>query len=174
MSGGVNSRSYFKMIKPVVQKSLLNDLKLIDPGLFLVWCSDLERFQVLHKDLRTGLVRLICTVEDEQGNYQPFDQRVLNFLRDVVCWDLIKRFPSPKDLYEHMKEKQNFKKEKSRQERLQYLKDYNKAHRKEWMVALENAKKGIFGFPEIKKTKVFSAHGITPGQGTVILTDSMT
>lgn len=161
------------MIKPVVQKTLLDDLKLIDPGLFLVWSADLERFQVFHKDLRTGLVRLICTVEDDEGKYQPFDGRILNFLREVVCWDLIKRFPSPKEMVGYMKEKQKNKNEKSKQERIQYLKDFNKAHRKEWAIALENARKGILGFPEMKKTKVYSAPGITPGQGTVILTDAM-
>ena len=157
------------MIKPVIAKTFLDEMSLIDPGLFLVWNEVLERYQVFHKDFRTGLTRILNTVEDDDGNYIPCDNRILTFLRDVVAWDLIRKFPEPADMVGHMRKKAQKKKDGERLSRDQYRKDWNKAHRKYWKAALENAQRGILTTPERTKTKTFTTQGVSPGSGTIIL-----
>lgn len=157
------------MIIPVIDKSFVDDLKLINPGLFLIWNTYLERYQVFHKDRRTGLTRIINTVEDDDGNYMQCDNRTLKFLRNVVCWDLMERFPEPKDMIDHMQKKAEAKRTKEFEDREDFRKEWNKAHRKYWKAAYENLCRGIVSVPTPTRTKTFSTIGVKPGSSTLIL-----
>jgi uncharacterized protein YnzC (UPF0291/DUF896 family) len=157
------------MIQPVVKKEFIDSMKLIDPGLFLVWNSTLERFQVFHKDFRTGLTRILNTIEDDDGNYIPCDNRTLNFLRDVVAWDVLKKFPEPKDMMNEIRKRKKQKANQEFKDREDYRKEWNKAHRKYWKAAFENLKRGILTTPQKTKIKTISTPGFSPGAGTLIL-----
>jgi hypothetical protein len=157
------------MIKPIIGKNFLESLKLIDPGLYLVWNDMLERYQVFHRDQRTGLKRIIFTVEGDEGNYIPCDNRTLNYLREVVAWDLMHQFPEPKDLVGYMREKKIGREIKAKRDRDDYRKQWNKAHRKYWKTALENLQRGIVTTPERFKSKLITSQGISPGKAEIIL-----
>ncbi len=139
-----------------IDPSFSKDLRLISPYLKAVWNSLLDRYQILYQDERLrqlGTVKIICTVEDDEGNFRPLDRRLIIWLSTNVCWDLLHQYPEPQDMYHHMKEKQMRAKKKTKENRTDYRKWWNKDHRTEWRAAFENARRGIMGRPEeIKKT----------------------
>ncbi len=156
------------MIAPAVEKSFDEALKRINPGLYLIWNKTMERFQVFYRDHRNGLVRIICTVEDDDGESIPCDNRTLNFLRDVVAWDTLGKFPEPKEMVETLRKKSQEKLKKEKMNREDFMKWWNKEHRTMWKAAFENMKRGIVWLPEEKKTKIYS----TARTSKIILTDN--
>lgn len=139
---------------PKAPTSIINALNLVHEGLFAVWNSTLERFQIFYQDKRNGLTRIIMTVEEEDGSYRPLDMRTVNYLTTHVAWDTLDKFPSPQDLWAHLNSKEETKKLKREAYRTEYRKWWNREHRKEWRAALENAKRGIFSSPEERERKI--------------------
>lgn len=146
------------MIKRVTPKSFLDELQNIpgvNRGLFVVWNSGLERFQVFHKDPRVGITRIVLTVENDDGSYRPLDNRTIEYLK-MVDWDMIGKFPEPKQIGEEFDRQRRIKKEKWDINRKQFLKDWNRSHRKLWREAINNWKRGIIKTPQEFREKLIS------------------
>jgi hypothetical protein len=136
-------------------KSFIRDLELIRPGLFPVWNEYLQRFQIFWRDRRTGLTRVIMTVENEDGTFRPLDIRTIIWLSQNVAWDLLDKYPSPQDMYSYLKEakiKRKLSQEKLRED---YRKWINKELRTLWRAAIENARRNIYWLPEKKDKKIY-------------------
>jgi hypothetical protein len=126
----------------------INDLKAIDPHLVVVWNSELERFQILWLDPVLKKPRIVRTLENDDGTFQPCDQRALIYCSQNVCWNTLYKYPTSDQLWGYFKAKWDLEKKKDREYKNDYRRWWNKEHRKEWKEALENAKKGIFSMPD--------------------------
>lgn len=136
-------------------REICKSLLVVHDGLIPVWNSMLERFQIMYHDRRSGITRLIMTVEEEDGEFRSLDTRTVNWLRDNVAWDSLDKYPNPKDLYEHMTKLKNKNLEVKRTYRKEFRKWWNKEHREEWKQAYENFKRGILYIPPKKDKKIY-------------------
>ena len=125
-----------------------------------MWNSMMERFQVFHKDSRSGITRLIMTVETDDGEYMPLSTHTVNYLKTFVAWDLLDKYPRPEDLADYFCKKEETKKLKNEEYRTEFRKWWNKEHRTEWRAVLENCQRGIFGgAPEREKKIIIRPKG---------------
>lgn len=138
-----------------VPKKFQDEAKKVDRGLFILWDNQIERWRVKHKDDRTGLVRDVFLVENEDGTYRDLDMSVVRMLKDCVMWDLVKQFPDPKDIYLKVIAEWQRRKRADEVRHRGYVLDWNKEHRKEWAEAKKNAERGVFGVPEQYEKKIF-------------------
>lgn len=130
---------------------------MVNPHLRVVWNQLFERYQVLFQDpflKQQNKVKIVYTVEDEEGNFRPLDRRVILWLSVNVCWDLMAQYPEPQDMYHYLKGKKMAAQKKTKKDREEVRKYWNRHHRKEWRAAYENARRGVFGKPEEKKEKI--------------------
>jgi len=134
------------MIQPKVNKTFTDMLKLVRDDCKLVWNDMIERFQIIHKDKRTGLERIVVTVEDDDGNFTLPDNRAMIKLGNVY-WELIDKYPSPTELWGKFLGSREDKKKKQKALREEYRKWWNKDHRSQWRKALENFHKGVVRTP---------------------------
>lgn len=127
-----------------VPKSFQRDLKLINPHLNVIWNSLLERFQIIWMDLSISKPRIVLTVENDDGSFRPCDFRSLIVCSQQVSWDTLYKYPTAEEMSRYFLDKFAKEKQKKEEYRNDYRKWWNKEHRKEWKMALENARKGIF------------------------------
>ena len=147
---------------PLVPESFIQEMKRIDRGLFVLWDQYFERFQVMHKDSRTGLIRCIIMIEDEDGSFRPCDNRTLEYLRQNVSWETLNRFPSPKEMGDFLRGKRIDSELKAQERRNEYRKLWNKEHRKYWRAAMDNARRGVLASPSRTKERIIIASGLSP------------
>lgn len=136
-----------------VDSSFLEQLQKIDPGLFVVWNQMFERFQILWRDERTNITRIVMLIEEDDGSFRPCDARALIYCSRVVDWDALHKYPDPFKWYTDYVASKKQAIDKWKADRKDTIKYWNKHHRKEWKAALENAQRGVFGVQkEVKKT----------------------
>jgi hypothetical protein len=137
-------------MKPSVPKSFLNQLKLVDDGLGVVWNAPIKRYEIWYTDKRNGLKKVVWTAEDDDGKPMPLDNRILGIIANRVDWDMLHYYPEPDEQYRIYCEKKAIRKKlshaKREDDRLAWI-DKNKKRIKE---AHENAMRGIWYIPEQK------------------------
>lgn len=138
----------------LIDKKWQNEVKRINRGLYIKWDESFKRWIVRHKDDRTGLDRHVCTVETNDGEYMDLNLGVLRILKDRVAWELIGKFPEPKDLWLYLVKEYKAAKAKAYLDRRAYIQWWNRDHRTEWRAAIENAQRGIFTLPEEQKRNI--------------------
>ena len=134
-------------------KGFTKSLELVHDDLFPVWNADLERFQIMFSDKRTKITRIICTVEEDNGDYRPLDMRTVFWLGENVAWDLLDTYPNAADWVDKLRLKKEMRLANEKETERDFKRWWNKEHRKEWVVAIENARKGIFASPEPEREK---------------------
>lgn len=142
------------MLEPQVPKSFLEELKKVNPGLFPIWNSAIERFQIFFNDKRNGLTRVIMTVQNDDDSFRPCDMRTILFLANNVDWQLIGLYPEPKDMGEFFLKKWDRKKQKADDDRKDYLNWFVNNNMTAWKAAIENMKRGITSLPEERERKI--------------------
>lgn len=108
----------------------------------------------MHKDNRTGLVRTAMLIESMDGEYEDLNMGHVRWLKEQLLWDLIAKYPDPKDLYHHIIQEHDRAKKAEEVRHRGYVLDFNRTHRKEWKAAMLNAQRGIFHIPEEHKRKI--------------------
>ena len=142
-----------------VEKRWQDEVKNINRGLYIRWNKPLERWEIRHKDDRTGLDRGVILVEDEKGNYEDLNMGIVRHLKFGVQWDLVEQFKDPKATYLEMKRRHEEFKTQQRLERMGFVFDFNKEHKREWKAAIENAKRGFWSNPVKEDKKIFIDKG---------------
>lgn len=137
-----------------VDKRWQEEVKKVNRGLFIEWDESLHRWRLKHKDDRNGLVRDVFLVETHDGEYKDLDMGTVRMLKDSVMWDLVGKFPDPREMFLHLERERKARKAHYELERMSYLRDFNREHRTEWRAALENARSGIFERPEVEEKKI--------------------
>jgi hypothetical protein len=137
-------------------KDFCTALREIHEGLVPVWNRELERFHIFYHDRRTGLTRLIYTVENDDGAFRPLDMRTLVWIRENVAWEALEKYPNPKDWFAEYKRKSEDQKSKNATLRDEFRKWQIKENRASWKNAFENFKRGILSKPQIRERKIFS------------------
>jgi len=94
------------------------------------------------------------TIWNEDGSFKQPDMRDILHLSNRIAWDLIDKYPNPQDLGDHIL--RNYEKEKVDNGllRKEYLKWWNKEHKKEWRKAIELAKKGVFSVQNNREKRI--------------------
>lgn len=137
-------------MKPSVPKSFLDQLKLVDEGLEVVWNAPIKRYQIWYVEKRNGLKKVVWTAEDKEGNPAPLDNRILAIIANRVDWDMLRNYPDPYEQYRVYCEMESIRsrqsKDKLNEKRLEWV-DRNKKRIKE---AHENALRGVWYIPEQK------------------------
>lgn len=106
----------------------VNKLKDINSGLYCIWNAYFYKWQILHKNDRTGAVKRVRYLQTPNGEGLEFgDRRVDKILHEIkmgVPWDLLNKMDSTLEVLDHF-DKQNKKledaKERERQERNQEI-----------------------------------------------------
>lgn len=137
-----------------VPEHIRKEVERINRGLSIEFDNRIHRWRVKHKDDRTGLVRDVMIVESKDGEYEDLNMGHVRWLREGILWDLISRYPNPKDLYQHIVAEHEKEKNAAYVRHRGYVMDFNRSHRREWKAALENARKGILGRPEQYEKKI--------------------
>ena len=154
------------MITPVIPTYFVKAMMSIDNGLFVIWDEYLERFQIMHREPRTGLVRCIVMVEEEDGSFRNCDYRTLDYLKNQVSWETMRRYPRPEEMGRVLREKQAKQKLEREEERNYTRKMWNKEHKKYWKEALDNAARGIHSLPSRIKETITVTAGLSPKHST--------
>lgn len=150
------------MIAPVISTSFKNEMLKIDPGLFVIWDSYFERFQIMHRCPKTGIVRCIVMVEDDDGGFRQCDNRTLDYLKERVSFETLKRFPRPEEMGRFMREQKEKIKADKENQRSEERKLWNREHKKYWKAALENLRRGVIASPPRTKKTITIAPGLSP------------
>jgi hypothetical protein len=119
-----------------VDKRWQEEIKKIDRGLFIQWSDEFKRWQIFHKDDRTGLTRRVMYVQDKDGQPCDFDMSLMRYLRSSIDWDRVGANPDPDKLYAKLMEDMAYEKKKQRLEDDGYIFDFNREHKKEWKHAM--------------------------------------
>lgn len=153
------------MDQPSVQKSFLKELHLVRNDIFPIWNKSTEKFEIWHKDRRTGLLRVVMIVENEDGTYRPLDNRTVLYLSQSVAWNLMDKYPTPHDMAEYFLERDKNRVDKARRDRVDFLNKWINDNKSRWEKAYELAKSGIMSLPDEKEKKVFSYHNFKQQKG---------
>ena len=137
-----------------VSKQFIRDLGLIRRGLTPIWNPKLERFQIFYKDDRTGIERILMTVETPDGGYKDPGFDTIIWISQNVDWGTLDKYPNPSQMAQFFMEKRQEQKTKATELRHEYRKWWNKENRKRWKAAMENAQRGILGLPKEEKRKI--------------------
>ena len=114
------------------------EIKKIDRGLFIDYHGEFGMLQVKHKDDRTGLIRTVCFVKDEDGNPCELNLSHIRYLKNSVEWDRVAEFPDPDKLYASIIKDIKEAETKRDLERRGFQLDFNREHKKEWKSAMES------------------------------------
>lgn len=138
-----------------VPKRYQDEVKKVNKGLYIVWDTQLERWRLKHFDERTGLVRDVFLVETENGDYEHLNMGIIRMLKDTVCWDLIAKYPDPKDIYLHIVKEHRAQKASMELERRGVMVDWNRRNKDRWGVAFREFQRRVKNNPrammEIKR-----------------------
>ena len=122
-----------------IEERWQEEIQKIDRGLFIEFNGKYGKLEIKHKDDRTGLIRSVCLVQDEDRNPCDLNLSHIRYLKNSVEWDRIAEHPDPDKLYASIIK--DIKEREMRQdlERRGYQLDFNKDHRKDWKKAMESA-----------------------------------
>lgn len=140
------------MEKPTPDKSILKKIKNYDVDLFVEWDVGRERWALKRKDLN-GTIHHIFFVQNDDGSFRPLDERVMHHLYECDIW---KHFKNGADFHKFIQSKNKAVELNHKTIRQDYLRWWNKEHRKEWKAAIENAQRGILWMPEERERKIYS------------------
>ena len=107
-------------------------LKHVNPGLFVEWHAEFGRNQIKHKDDRTGLIRNVMFIQTPEGDPCDMNDNLINYLITKVEWTRIEKYPDPNELWESIEKDMRTQKSKRELEKIGFLTDFNRDHRKEW------------------------------------------
>lgn len=138
-----------------VEKRWQDEVKNINRGLYIKWNNQAHRWEVRHKDDRTGMDRNVLLVETDKGEYEDLNMGIIRHLKFGVQWDLVEQFKDPKEMYLEIKRRHEEFKTKQRLERMGFVMDFNREYKREWKAALENAAKGLWSDPRAKEKEIF-------------------
>ena len=153
------------MLQPSVPQSFLKELHLVRNDIFPIWNKSTNRFEIWHKDRRTGLIRVVLIVQEENGDYRPLDNRTVLYLAERIAWDLLDKYPTPQDMGDYFINRDKSRMEKAQIERVEFLNKWNKENESRWKQALELAQRGILSVKDKKDKKVFSYHNFKKKEG---------
>lgn len=143
-----------------ISPSFISQLKCIDRNLSVIWNPLLERFQVIWVDPRTRKAKIVFMCEDDKGQFMPLDGRTLIYCSQNVDWKTLYKYPHADDMFKFFVDLKKNGVAKREQARTEYRKWWNKEHKKEWKVVLDNARKGILSLPDnARERKIFIDHG---------------
>lgn len=137
-----------------VPKHIEAEVKRINRGLSIEFDNRIGRWRVKHKDDRTGLTRDVMIVESKNGEYEDLNMGHVRWLKEGILWDLVHKYPNPKDLYQHIVDEHEREKKAAYVRHRGYVLDFNREHRKEWRQAIENAQFGRFYSPTKEEKKI--------------------
>lgn len=122
-----------------------NKLKEVDRGLYVEFNNEFGRLHIKHKDDRTGLIRDVMFVQDLDNKPCEINDNLINYLRKSIEWDRIAQYPNPDDLWKSIERDLELAKKKRYLERMGFIFDYNREHKREWREAMnrEMSKKEI-------------------------------
>lgn len=132
----------------------VDKLKEIREDIHCVFNNYLGLIQVIHRDNRSGIERIVYTVETEDGKFRQPDLKDFLHVVNGVAWNYLDMYPNPSTLWDEIEKKRLHGKMKKEEEAKEYRKWWNKEHRKEWRAAFENLKRGKVWMPEVPNKKV--------------------
>lgn len=151
------------MERPKVDKTFLNALKLVRKGLKLGWDKKFERFFIAHTQEYTGLERVICYIEDEEGEFRMPDVRDLNYVQRKVAWDVIDKYPTPREMWAAWRDAKDTEKKKKLAKRRQFIRDFIRDNKQRVRKAMEELQEGVPIIREHKKKIVSDIGSVTKG-----------
>jgi len=123
----------------IPDKIMVKRIKKYDRHLIVDWDAEKELFAIKRR-ASDGSLHHCFYVQNEDGSFRPLDDRVLKELYECDIW---KHFATPGDYHKFIQQKNRDVQLKHDNIRKEYLKWWNKEHKKEWSEALENANRGI-------------------------------
>lgn len=148
------------MEKPKVSKTFMDALEHVRPGLRLAWMAPLERFIITHRHEHTAQFRLIKVVENTDGSFRLPDIRDINYLKQVVDWETIDKYPSMNDMAQFYKDMREKKKAKNLKNRQQWVKDFIRDNRRGIKEAVRRLwYDGVVSDPVERKKKIAVDYG---------------
>lgn len=142
-------------LAPSVDNNFLKMMKLVRDDIMCVWNNMIDRFQIIQKDRRTGTVRIILTVEEDDGSFAHPDQRTILFLSNRVDWEFMDKYPNANDMMAYFMKMKDLKKKKKAELRTEYRKAWIKENKRRIKDAMNLFRdKGILWLPEKKEKKI--------------------
>lgn len=125
-------------------KRISRKLKDINSGLYCRWNGLFNKWQVMHKDTRTSLLRRVGYVQTHDGNYMDItDPRVDKYLYDLsknIPWDLVAKYDTTDEILNEV----------------EAINDrYDKQQEKEWELKKQEIVKDTMKNHSVNTTKYF-------------------
>lgn len=77
-------------------------LKDINSGLFCMWNGRFNKWQILHKDPKTALIRRVSYVQTPTSTYMELDDprvdKMLYHLKKSIPWDLVQKYDTTEQI----------------------------------------------------------------------------
>lgn len=126
---------------PTYDQYYLRKVKEYDDKLDIYWNEEKERWALRRQ--AEGVWHHCFFLNEDDGSYRPVDERILH---DIWECDLWKHFGNEEGsgakLHAFIQSKREEANLKEKNLRHEYLTWYNKEHKKDWSVALENMRSG--------------------------------
>jgi hypothetical protein len=89
-----------------------------------------EYYIIKFKDDRTGSIRNVMTVQDENMNPMPLDLSIIRGLKENYDWDMVLKHPNPDKYAQAVIDKYRENKRKKELEQMGFRFDFIKEHKK--------------------------------------------
>ena len=124
---------------PTYEKRYLEEIKNYDPNLDIYWNEEYKRWALRRQE--HGQWHHCFFINNEDGSYRPIDGRLM---QDVWECDLWRHFGRDENaggkLHDFITAKRAEANLKEKTIRREYLEWYNREHKKDWEVAIDNFK----------------------------------
>lgn len=123
---------------PSINKEIEKKVKDYDRDLFIEWDYDLERWALKRK--AEGTTHHVFFIQNEDGSFRPLDDRLIKEIYECDIW---RHFGNAENYHKFIQDHNAQVALKAKNIRQEYLRWYNKEHKKEWAQAIDNARSGI-------------------------------
>lgn len=146
-------------MKPTVPRSFLNQLKMVDEGLEVVWNAPIQRYEIWYIDKRNGLKKVVWTAEDDEGKPMELDNRILGIMANKVDWEMLRFYPDPKEQYQVYRERKELRKKRNWSKLREERKEFFDRNRRRIKASDEAAMRGDWKFRMKKTAPKIYIHG---------------
>lgn len=126
-------------------KEFTRRLKSINTGLFCRWNGKFNRWQIMYKSDKTGLVKNVHYVTKKDSNlYGSGGDRLIDFVKNSVRWDLVAKYDLTNDMLDVIDKEEELEKKRKEADFDDYIMQVNKDEQFNWAKALGTKRIRIF------------------------------